>query len=155
MLHFAYGANMSRAVMRKHAPGAQPIGVAVLADYRFIITAVGYASVEPMRAAAVHGVLWRLTPRDRVGLDAWESVASGSYRAATLAVHRAGRRQMALVYLARPCGIGRAKSGYVELVVAAALAWQLPKRYVASLQQWLAVRPIGSGVRKLGEFGWT
>ena len=146
---------MSRAVMRKHAPGAEPIGAAVLANYRFIITADGYASVEPMRAAAVHGVLWRLTPRDRAGLDAWESVAGGSYRAATLAVHRARRRQMALVYLARPCGIGRAKSGYVELVVAAALAWDLPPDYVASLQQWLPVNPIGSGVRKLGEFEWT
>lgn len=146
---------MSRAVIRKHAPGAEPIGAAVLANYRFIITADGYASVEPMRAAAVHGVLWRLTPRDRAGLDAWESVASGSYRAATLAVHRARRRQMALVYLARPCGIGRAKSGYVELVVAAALAWELPPDYVASLQQWLPVNPIGSGVRKLGEFEWT
>ena len=146
---------MSRAVMRKHAPGAEPIGAAVLANYRFIITADGYASVEPMRAAAVHGVLWRLTPRDRAGLDAWESVAGGSYRAATLAVHRARRRQMALVYLARPCGIGRAKSGYVELVVAAALAWELPPDYVASLQQWLPVNPIGSGVRKLGEFEWT
>ncbi len=146
---------MSRAVMRKHAPGAEPIGAAVLANYRFIITADGYASVEPMRAAAVHGVLWRLTPRDRAGLDAWESVAGGSYRAATLAVHRARRRQMALVYLARPCGIGRAKSGYVELVLAAALAWDLPPDYVASLQQWLPVNPIGSGVRKLGEFEWT
>ncbi len=146
---------MSRAVMRKHAPGAEPIGAAVLANYRFIITADGYASVQPMRAAAVHGVLWRLTPRDRAGLDAWESVAGGSYRAATLAVHRARRRQMALVYLARPCGIGRAKSGYVELVVAAALAWELPPDYVASLQQWLPVNPIGSGVRKLGEFEWT
>ncbi len=145
---------MSRAVMGKHAPGAKPIGVAMLANYRFIITADGYASVEPMRAAAVHGVLWRLTPRDRAGLDAWESVAGGSYRPATLAVHRAGRRQMALVYLARPCGMGRAKSGYVELVVAAALAWELPPDYVASLQQWLPARPVGSGVRKLGEFEW-
>ncbi len=39
MLHFAYGANMSRAVMRRHAPSAQPIGVAQLANYRFVITA--------------------------------------------------------------------------------------------------------------------
>jgi AIG2-like family len=155
MFHFAYGSNMSRAVMRKHAPGAEPIGVAVLANYRFIITADGYGSVEPMRAAAVHGVLWRLTPRDRAGLDAWESVASGSYRAATLAVRCARRCQTALVYLGRPCGIGRAKSGYVELVIAAALAWELPPDYVVSLQQWLPAHPVGIGVRKLGEFEWT
>ena len=28
MLHFAYGSNMSPTIMRKHAPLAQPIGVA-------------------------------------------------------------------------------------------------------------------------------
>jgi AIG2-like family len=155
MLHFAYGANMSRAVMRKHAPAAEPIGAALLANYRFVITADGYASVEPMRAASVHGVLWRLTARDRVGLDAWEGIAGGLYRAETLPVQQAGRRQTALIYLARPGGIGRAKSGYMELVVAAAREWELPSEYVASLQQWLAARSAGAGARKLGEFGWT
>jgi len=155
MLHFAYGANMSRAVMRKHAPAAEPIGTALLAHYRFVITADGYASVEPMRGAAVHGVLWRLTARDRVGLDAWENIAGGLYRAETLPVQQAGRHQTALVYLARPCGIGRARSGYVELVAAAAREWELPSDYVASLQQWLPARSAGAGARKLGEFGWT
>jgi AIG2-like family len=155
MLHFAYGANMSRAVMRKHAPAAEPVGAALLANYRFVITADGYASLEPMRTAAVHGVLWRLTPRDRVGLDTWENVAGGLYRAETLPVQQAGRRQTALVYLARPCATGRAKSGYVELVVAAARDWELPAGYVASLQQWLPARSAGAGARKLGEFGWT
>ena len=76
-LHFAYGANMSRAVMQKYAPGARALGVAALADHRFVITADGYASVEPARAQTVHGVLWRITPRDRVMLDAWENVGGG------------------------------------------------------------------------------
>jgi hypothetical protein len=48
MLHFAYGSNMYRALMRKHAPAAEPIGVAQLANYRFIITGDGYASVKPI-----------------------------------------------------------------------------------------------------------
>jgi hypothetical protein len=155
MLHFAYAANMSRAVMRWHAPGAQPIGAAVLANYRFIITGDGYASLAPAPAAAVHGVLWRLTPRDRIGLDAWENIAGGSYRIETLPVQQAGRRQLALVYLARPCGVGRAKSGYMELVVAAALAWELPADYVASLQQWVPARSAAIGAGRFGEFGWT
>jgi hypothetical protein len=155
MLHFAYGANMSRAVMRRHAPAAKPIGAALLANYRFVISADGYASVEPTRAASVHGVLWRLTARDRVGLDAWEGIAGGRYRVETMPVQQAGRRQGALVYLARPCAIGRAKSGYMELVVAAACDWELPPDYVASLRQWLPGHPAGAGARKLGEFGWT
>ena len=36
MLHFAYGSNMHRAVMRRHAPNAEALGVASLADYRFV-----------------------------------------------------------------------------------------------------------------------
>jgi hypothetical protein len=155
MLHFAYGANMDRAVMRKYAPAAEPLGVAALRNHRFVITADGYASVEPARASTVHGVLWRLTPRDRVTLDVWESVARGHYRAVTLPVLHAGCRRPALVYVARPRPIGRPRAGYMELVVAAARAWNLPADYIAALQLWLAREPRGAGHRSLKEFAWT
>lgn len=151
-LHFAYGANMSRAVMRKYAPGARPLGVAALADHRFVITADGYASVEPCRAATVYGVLWRITPRDRVLLDAWENVAGGLYRAETLAVRGAGGRTAALVYFARTGAEGRPKPGYIELVVAAAREWDLPPSHIGALEAWMAARPLGGDARKIGEF---
>jgi hypothetical protein len=151
-LHFAYGANMSRAVMRRFAPGARALGVATLADHRFVITGDGYASVAPRRASVVHGVLWRLTPRDRVSLDAWENIEGGLYRAATLVVSGAEGRASALVYLARPRGEGRPKPGYIELVTAAAGEWNLPEDYIAALQAWSPARHLGAGVRKLGEF---
>ncbi|HEY2534370.1 MAG TPA: gamma-glutamylcyclotransferase [Xanthobacteraceae bacterium] len=152
MLHFAYGSNMSRAVMCKHAPAAEPVGVAGLADYRFVITADGFASVEPMRADIVLGVLWRLTPRDRVTLDAWENVAGGLYRAETLLVYRAGRRWPALVYVARPRPAGRPKAGYMEIVLAAAQDWKLPQAYIDSLRRWLQPGALGSARHKLGAF---
>lgn len=152
MLHFAYGSNMHRAIMRQHAPAATPIGVAELAHYRFVITADGYASVVPARTAVVHGVLWRLTPRDRVTLDAWENIAGGLYCAETLPVHCAGRRQRALVYLARPRGEGRPKAGYMEIVVAAAHTWELPEDYIDSLKLWLPLHSVSGGTRKL-DFG--
>jgi AIG2-like family len=150
--HFAYGANMSRAVMKKYAPGAHALGVAELADHRFVITADGYASVEPRRVETVHGVLWRITPRDRVMLDAWENVGGGLYRCETLAVRGPGGRTPALVYCARPGAEGRPKPGYIELVVAAAREWDLPESYVRSLQAWASVRPLGPDARKIGEF---
>ena len=156
MLHFAYGSNMDRAVMRKHAPAAIVAGVASLPDYRFMITADGYASVAPARAETVHGVLWRLTPRDRVTLDLWESVSSGQYRAAMLPVKLlGGSRTVSLVYLGHSGAAGRPKAGYMELVLAAARAWQLPDAYVSSLQRWLPAQPRGAGPRNLKEFGWT
>ncbi len=103
---------------RQHEPGrscenmrrgARALGVAELANHRFIITADGYASVEPSRAQTVHGVLWRITPRDRVLLDTWENVGGGLYRAETLPVRGAEGRMAALVYFARPGPEGRAK----------------------------------------------
>jgi hypothetical protein len=155
-LHFAYGANMSRAVMGRHAHAARPLGIAGLAGHRFIITTDGYGSVEPVPAGQVYGVLWRLTPRDRVTLDAWENVEAGLYRTATLPVRYDDGRKLALIYLARPRGEGRAKAvpkpGYIELVVAAAREWELPAPYIRSLQAWGTVRPLGSGGRKIGEF---
>jgi hypothetical protein len=155
MLHFAYGSNMHRAVMRRHAPNAEPVGVASLADHRFVITVDGYASVEAVRTRVVYGVLWRLTPRDRAALDAWENIAGGLYAAKTLPVLAAGRRVSTLVYVARPCPDGRARAGYMELVLAAARSWNLPSDYIASLQRWLPAQPLGAGGRNLKEFRWT
>jgi hypothetical protein len=151
-LHFAYGANMSRAVMRRHAPGAQPVGPAELAGHCFMITADGYGSIEPLPGSCVQGVLWRITPRDRVTLDAWENLGAGLYHAEMLVVRCASRRVPALVYRARPCAKGRPKPGYMALVIAAAREWDLPDAYIRSLERWSRSRPQGCGTRKLGEF---
>jgi hypothetical protein len=155
MLHFAYGSNMHRAVMRRHAPSAKPVGVAELADHRFLITADGYASAEPMRGKTVHGVLWRITPRDRVTLDSWENIAGKMYRAEIRPVRHAGRLHQALVYFARPSREGRPKAGYMELVVVAARQWKFPDAYIASLRHWLPAQSLGAGTRRIEEFGWT
>jgi hypothetical protein len=155
MLHFAYGSNMHRAVMGRHAPTAEPVGAARLAHHRFVITADGYASVEPARTHTVHGVLWRITPRDRATLDIWENIAAGLYRATTMPVLHAGRRRPALIYLARPSRPGWPKAGYMELVVAAARQWRFPQSYIAALQRWRPQQTSGAGPRKLEEFRWT
>lgn len=155
MLHFAYGSNMHRAVMRRHAPAAEPLGVATLADHKFMIIADGYASVVPARPQTVYGVLWRLTPRDRIRLDVWESLASGEYTVAVLPVLQSGARRRALVYVARSRRAGRPKAGYMELILAAAKEWQFPPPYMASLRRCLSAQPAGAGSRNLKEFRWT
>jgi cation transport regulator ChaC len=152
MLHFAYGSNMHRPVMHKHAPEAVVFGVARLDGYRFIITADGYASVAPYPRACVHGLLWRLTARDRVTLDRWENTAAGLYRAQILPVIADGQRRRALVYVARPLRGGVPRPGYMEIVLQAARECGLPADYVASLQRWLAKQPLAAGHRSLGEF---
>jgi cation transport regulator ChaC len=152
MLYFAYGSNMHRAVMHKHAPEAVTLGVARLKDYRFLVTADGYASVAPHPRGCVYGLLWRLTARDRVARDLWENTAAGLYRAEMLPVIVDGKRRRALVYVARARPRGVPRPGYMEMVLQAARECELPADYVASLQRWLPRQPLGAGHRSLGEF---
>ncbi|MGB6659263.1 MAG: gamma-glutamylcyclotransferase family protein [Xanthobacteraceae bacterium] len=154
MLYFAYGSNMHRAIMRKHAPNAEPVGAAALTNYRFIVTADGYASVAPAAGENVHGLVWRLTPPDRVTLDAWENVAGGLYRAETLPIEQSGKLSPALVYIARQCPIGRPRRGYMEFVIGAARMLELPADYISSLQGWLPKDAADTaGLPRFGEFG--
>ncbi|HXW23776.1 MAG TPA: gamma-glutamylcyclotransferase family protein, partial [Xanthobacteraceae bacterium] len=78
-LHFAYGSNMSRALMQRRCPGARALGPARLDGWRFTIMREGYASIVPAAGAAVHGVAWRLSPRDLAALNAYESLDRGLY----------------------------------------------------------------------------
>ena len=147
--HFAYGSNMSRAVMRRHAAGAEPVGVATLANYRFLITTHGHASVAPRPTSTVYGVLWRLTTRDRITLAAWENIAGGLYRAAILPVRQAGQLRPAFVYLSRSQKAAPPRAGYMDVVIAAALEWHLPFPYIAELRGW-SFKP-----HRLRAFRWT
>jgi hypothetical protein len=152
MLHFAYGSNMYHAVMRKHAPHAVAVGIARLEGYRFVITADGYASVEPHPHECVHGRLWRLTARDRITLDLWENVAAGFYRAELLPVVCSARRRQALVYIARRRPRGEPRPGYMEMVVQAAREAELPADYIAALERRVPKQVLGAEPRRLGDF---
>jgi cation transport regulator ChaC len=137
MRYFAYGSNMSRALMRAHCPNARALGCGVLDGWRFLVTTSGYASISPAAGHRVHGVLWRLTPRDLAALNAYESVGTGLYRSRVLPVRAGGRRLPALVFIGRAGAAGKPKPGYLEIVLAAAQAWTLPPDYVAGLQRWM------------------
>lgn len=149
-LYFAYGANMARAPMALRCRGALALGCARLEGWRFVVTTDGYASVAPAAGRRVHGVLWRLTPRDLAALNVFESLESGLYRRTLMTVRIAARRERALVYVGRTRGEGWARPGYLETVLAAARDWNLPPRYVAEIRRWAgsgyhAARPAETG----------
>src|SRR5215216_4946156 len=135
MLHFAYGSNMDRALMLRRCPTAEAIGPARLDHWRFIVTRDGYASIIPASREVVHGVLWRLGPRDLAAVNAYESIDSGLYRRRMLPVRRDG--------CPRP--------GYQDLVVAAARAWNLPEDYIGRLERWVPVRLASPRAADVGE----
>jgi AIG2-like family len=152
-LHFAYGSNMSRVLMGARCPGAIAVGVATLAGWRFVINPDGVGSIAPHPGALLRGVLWRVTLRDLVALNAYESVDTGLYLRRILPVRLGARRLPALVYIARRRGQGRARPGYISLVVAAAREWRLPPPYVDTLQRWSPSGWHGARAKDTGEVG--
>jgi gamma-glutamylcyclotransferase (GGCT)/AIG2-like uncharacterized protein YtfP len=135
MLHFAYGSNMSVPLMRRRCPGARLEGRAILPGYRVIIMQCGYASVVPAAGGRVHGLLWRLTPRDVAAINAYENLDGGLYRAVTMAVVAARARRAARVYVGRDRARGRPRPGYLHTVTRAARAAGFPLHYVRRLQR--------------------
>lgn len=136
MLYFAYGSNMSRGPMRQRCPAAQEAGRAILRGYRFVIMANGYASVVAAAGQDVHGILWRIGPRDLEALDDYEDVAGGLYNKAMLPVLQDGKTVQALVYLGCETSEDRPRPGYITLVIEAARECGLPEDYIAGLARF-------------------
>jgi cation transport regulator ChaC len=143
-LYFAYGSNMSRAGMRRRCPTAHAVGTAVLDNYRFIVGLDGWGSVVPARGYCVHGVLWRINPRDRAALHAYELLDKGLYAVRTLPVRLGAHRVPAMTYILRRQTPGRPKPGYIEMIAACARAWKLPEQYIRSVERWSKSRWTGS-----------
>ena len=152
-LHFAYGSNMSRALMQARCPRAEAIGTATLSGWRFVINPEGFGSIAPHPGERVYGVLWRLSARDLAAVNAYESVDSGLYVRRHLSVRCGAMQATALVYIARRRGEGLPRPGYIPLVVEAAREWQLPEAYIHALARWAPSRWAGARAKDTGEVG--
>ena len=150
-LYFAYGSNMNRPAMKRRCPGARAVGPAVLEGYRFFVGLEGWGSVAPSAGNVVHGVLWRLTPRDIAALHAYELLHQGLYDVRHLPVRTEGRRVRAMIYLLRRRALGKPRPGYVEMIAAAARGWKLPEPYIRSVERWSASRWTGTRVIDVGD----
>jgi hypothetical protein len=152
-LHFAYGSNMSRALMGMRCPSARALGTASLSGWRFVVDPDGVGSIEPGSGALLRGVLWRVGLRDLAAINAYEGIDSGLYLRRVLPVRYGRRLQPALTYIARRRGEGAARPGYISLVVEAAREWDLPASYISSLQRWSPSGWRGARTKDTGEFG--
>lgn len=150
-LYFAYGSNINRAAMQRRCLAARGIGPAALTGYRFFVGIDGWGSVRPSPGGIVHGVLWRLTPRDLAALHAYEHLHRGLYDVRYLPVRKGTRRVTAMIYQLRRRSPGRPRPGYVEMIAASARAWKLPEPYVRSVERWSTSRWTGARVIDAGE----
>ena len=132
-LYFAYGSNMDRAHMARLCPQAEPYGAAALRSYKYVMAASGFATVIPWPGSFVHGVLWKVGPKEIAALDRYEDVEGGLYRAVHLPVKYKDRLLRALIYLASGDKTGVTPPGYIEKIVQAAKDWNFPAGYVEHL----------------------
>ena len=136
-LYFAYGANMDAAAMARRCPDSRLVGRGRLNRHRFVIMKEGYASVVRAPGATVWGVLWDLSLADVPALDRYEGVAGGLYVKAYQPIATEGGLKRALIYLGRSTAPGAPRPSYLESVLAAAQAAQLPGPYLQELRSWL------------------
>lgn len=136
-LYFAYGSNMDRAHMKRMCPQAEPMGVAGIDHHIFFVSHGGYGSIGRKKLSTVMGVLWKISARDRVALDAYEAVGDGLYQPAELPVKFEGKLVKALVYVANDPRAGRCRPEYRRMVFDAAKSWNLPEDYLAGLDKAL------------------
>ena len=127
-LYFAYGSNLRDAQMRERCPQSRKIGRAVLADYRWIITTRGYASVVASPGDTVEGVLFEIPPGDEKTLDGGSG--EGSYFKTKLPVTCEGREVIALVYIDPVTEGGKPKEEYVGRINAGLADAGLARDYV-------------------------
>jgi gamma-glutamylcyclotransferase (GGCT)/AIG2-like uncharacterized protein YtfP len=121
--------------MGKLCPQAEALGLARLDNHRFFIAHGGYGSVTPKRGSTVHGVLWRISARDRVALDAYEAIGDGLYQHATVPIHLGDKLLRALIYIANDARPARPSAQYREAVLSAARHWKLPDDYARILER--------------------
>lgn len=150
-LYFAYGSNMNRDAMARRCRSARAIGPARLEGYRFFVGIDGWGSVKPAPGHSVHGVLWRLTPRDMAALHAYELLHKGLYDVRTLTVRAGAKRMRAMLYLLRRRAAGQPRPGYAEMIAAAGRGWNLPAPYLRSVARWSVSRWTGTRVIDVGD----
>jgi AIG2-like family len=155
MIYFAYGSNLDPVQWEKRCPGSTVAGVAHLAGHRLVfprrspIRGCAVASIEADPAAAVWGVLYRMTAGDFAALDAREGYfpdrpEACRYRRATVAVTALEPRAVdALTYLAIPSpDPGLPSEAYLRHIIDGALHHRFPEAYVTMLKSL----PAGAAV---------
>jgi gamma-glutamylcyclotransferase (GGCT)/AIG2-like uncharacterized protein YtfP len=118
--------------MARRCSGATIRGTGSLDGYAFLINSRGVATVVAAPLARVPGVLWSVSDAQLRRLDRYEGVRHGLYSRTRLPVSSAEGTLTAWVYIASDGTAGRPRRGYLEKVVAAARAADLPTNHIVS-----------------------
>ncbi len=141
-LYCAYGSNMWSVQMEERCSPSKKVGVARLLDYRWIISARGYANVVKSMNDYVEGVLFEISARDEASLDEKEGVSSGSYQKAELPVLHEGLAEVALVYADPVTVKGNPKQEYIQRINSGLADAKLSDAYATRyVRRYISARP--------------
>ena len=99
--YIAYGSNLNKEQMAYRCPDAEPVGTAILRDYRLTFRGnshTGVANIEPMAGRKVPVGIWKISERDEAALDIYEGYPH-LYRKEYIPVELNGKTIRALVYV--------------------------------------------------------
>ena len=130
LIYFAYGSNMNRTQMAQRCPGAEPIAIATIFNFKFYINSSGVAGIKPSLGAVCNGILWCLKNEHWSVLDYYEGVQAGYYSKIKINCRIDNEVLSSSIYVANDLSPGRARSGYLEGIIDGA------KRFNAS-ESWL------------------
>lgn len=145
MRYFAYGSNMSAAVISAVSPAHRFLGAAQLRGHRLaftrrsIRTGSGVADMVADPVAEIWGALYELPGSELAGLDRKEGVGFAYERRAVLVHTAEGRPQEAFAYAVasrEPLEISPSPD-YLGAILTAASERGLPEAYLRSLRALL------------------
>ena len=91
-LYFGYASNLSPRTLQQRCPGALYIGLALLRQYKFIISQLGFGNIipsSPQDSDLVYGALFFLTAQHSSALDGSEEIPNWHIKR-TVTVHMLG-----------------------------------------------------------------
>ena len=142
-IYFGYGRNANQDAMLSNdrCPNANYLGPANLENYKFIIDAAGFASVEKEPGSIVYGMLWAVSPEDFTRLDKREGVRIGNYRKDTLKVTHLLQpfddKIEAVAYISYRPERNVPEVGYIEEIIDGMISGGVSKEQISYLYEFL------------------
>ena len=136
MLYFAYASNMNQAQMKRWCPASRFIKVVCLEGHRFVYD--GYSvpwdgavgNIVTSETEKVWGVLYDITSRDRLTLDAFEGYPRSYERKDVEVKDRDGNVHRAMTYCRTGRAVGKPHPDYEKVVLDGAKECGLPEDYI-------------------------
>jgi len=108
------------------------LGMAVLPDFEFGLDLRGYSAIKQKAGSKVYGVLYSIDQSCLNAMDEYEGYPNVFSRLEVKVLDKDGAVRQAWVYLEKPEQFGGklANEGHFKMLVAGAMASQLPKEWI-------------------------